>query len=112
MGDSKKKFCKNPNTEVGVCCDKDDFSSVECNDRLEEVICSNDLDYEEPNEPDFKKYLICPQSVEVCGSEKELYLKEPDILQTSGIVDEGLTLDRLIPPGHVCSYTVRIQQKD
>ena len=106
MGDSDKKYCKNPKTELGTCCDKDDFSRIECNDRLEEVICSNDLDYEESNEPEFKKFLICPQSVDVCGSEKELHLKIPNIL--NHIVDEGLTLDHLVPPSHVCSYSIRI----
>ena len=104
------KYCKPASSDSGTCCDKDDFSTEACNDRLEDVICSNDLDYDEKEEPGFKRYMICPQSVEVCGEDKEVHLKVPDLL--SDIIDEGLTLDKVIPPGYVCSYNVRVQQDD
>ena len=107
--DLDKKYCRNPTTEIGTCCNRDDYSTSECNDRLEDVVCSNDLDYEEPNEPNFNKYLICPQSVEVCGDEKELYLQVPDLL--ASVVDEGFTLDKLMPPGYVCSYNIHLEQE-
>ena len=60
LGDPDKKFCKNDWTEAGICCDKSDYSTEGCNDRMEGIICSNDLDYDEPDEPDYKKYMICP----------------------------------------------------
>ena len=34
----------------------------------------------------------------------------PDLL--SEIIDEGVTLDRVIPPGYVCSYNIRVAQDD
>ena len=39
-----------------------------------------------------------------------VHLKVPDIL--GDIIDEGVTLDKVIPPGYVCSYNIRVQQDD
>ena len=80
MDNPEKKFCIDQLTENSSCCDVDDFATGACNDRLENVICSNDLDYEESDEPEFKRYMICPQSIDVCGSESELYLQVPNVL--------------------------------
>ena len=55
------------------------MSNELCNGMLEHVTCSDF--FGSPNDSEsFEKYLVCPISEEVCGYEREIELKTPDIV--------------------------------
>ena len=57
----------------------------------------------------FEKYLVCPISEEVCGTQREFELKTPDIL--GSLTYSGAEIpQKKIPPGYVCSYTILLEQ--
>ena len=56
-----------------------------------------------------EQYLVCPISKEVCGADRVLTLATPGLFENLVWKDPVIT-EKHIPPQHVCTYTLRIDQ--
>lgn len=117
LADPTKKYCRG--RSGNACCDLSDNESEGCNDRKENVMCSDTFERQEgivsknvpPSTlPDFYKYTICPQDMEICGLKKAFTLTQP--ANRAILIDHGFELKADIPPGYVCAYTINIQQEN
>jgi hypothetical protein len=94
---------------MGICCDIGDFSTAACNDRLQNVTCSSTLVPQGSDEPPAKAYLVCPQSEDVCGANREFLLQTPDLLDPFS--ESQVQISSNLPSGYVCTYSIRVDQK-
>lgn len=53
--------------------------------------------------------MVCPVSEEVCGPEREFTIEIPNLIDDL-VATNPLIVARDMPPGYVCSYTIRLEQ--